>query len=984
MKHNALKQSYSVIKFMKNGAFLNYRTRFLLLLLVGLLALISFSCAGSDRLTIATEHAESRLEEIPLMPNARTGFLSSGMRYYLLDNSMPEGRVLLTLVVDAGSILETEEERGLAHFLEHMAFNGTSRFPKNELLNYLRSLGMRFGPEVNARTSFDSTIYDLEVPIERGANGERRIPERALAIIDDWTWALTFDQTEFENERLVLIEEYRFRMGANERVNRQIYPVLFRDSLYAERLPIGLLSVLETTPIERLIDYYERWYRPENMAIIIVGDFDVDLLETELELHFPVHREQDNFFTRPRHDLRQPEPGSLQIIALTDHELTDSYVELYWQRQPLPRHSDMASFREGLINELIDTMLYMRFQEEAVKLQTPYAWAGAGTFDFAASSRFYYIAAQSREGEIEGTLNELLLTKESLIRYGFVAEELNEAKSSLLSYLDRMVAEEGRHQSSRYIRAFTQHFLSNSPAPGFSWELETARALLPGINLDDINRTVRSYFAEDDLTIIITAPDSEGPFIPREAQIRTIAMESRNAQIAPPSRTALSDNLLDYTPRPGSIVSESRDSDTGAVRWALSNGAEVILRESRNTNNQITFYALAQGGSYSFGSDAAQGSSALAVSADMAAAMLGASGLGSFTRTELNRFLQDKQASLSFWSQPFLRGFQGSATVQDAETLFELLYLNFVHPRLDAEPIEVMLSQQRTSLNNMENDPSSAFLREFSRLVAGNPRFHPRTTEDMDLVIIDAATRYISMSLNPSDYTFVFVGNMDIAMMRPLVENYIASIPAGTQSFNRWAETDPRRPVYVDRNFFRGSDERSMVNLSWYRPYDFSEEANAAASILDAYLEIVLNDAIRESLGGVYAIGSSFVMSPVSRPELNGIVRFICDPNRAEELLDEVIAELQKVANGQIDSTIFAQALEAVLQGHDELVQRDNLIAQSYANSVRIFNSPLSRQDNRPHYYRAVRPADLQGMMRMLLNGNYIRMILYPEAGSGE
>ena len=972
MKHNALKQAYP-------GAFSDYRLKFPLFILLGLLLALSLSCAGTDRLS---SMAESRSEEIPLMANARTGLLSSGMRYYLLDNAMPEGRALLTLVVDAGSILETEEERGLAHFLEHMAFNGTTRFPKNDLLNYLRSLGMRFGPEVNARTSFDYTIYDLEVPTERGSNGERRIPERALAIIDDWTWALTFDLEEFENERLVLIEEYRFRMGANERVNRQIYPVLFRDSLYSERLPIGLLSVLETAPIERLINYYERWYRPENMAIIIVGDFDVDLLETELELHFPVHREQDNYFTRPRHDLRQPEPGSLQTITVTDHELTDSYVELYWQRLPLPRNMDMAAFREDLIDNLIDTMLSIRFQEEAVKLQTPYAWAGAGTFGFAAQSRFYYIVAQSREGEIEGTLSELLLTKESLIRYGFVEEELNEAKSSILSYLDRMVAEEGRHQSSRYIRAFTQHFLDNIAAPGFSWELETTRALLPGINLEEINSVVRSYFAEDDLTIIITAPDSELSSIPSDAQIRTIAAESRYAQIAAPVRSTLSENLLDYIPRPGSIVSESIDSETGATRWALSNGAEVILRESRNTNNQITLYALAQGGSYSYGSTGIVPNAA-AASADMAAAMLGASGLGSFTRTELTRFLQDKQASLSFWSQPFLRGFQGSATVQDAETLFELLYLNFVHTRLDAEPIEVMLSQQRTSLSNMENDPTSAFLREFSRVAAGNPRFHPSATEDLDLVNIDEALRFITMSLNPADYTFVFVGNMDIQMMRPLIENYIASIPRGNQNFNRWAETDPLRPSRVERNFFRGSDERSMVNLSWYSPYPFSEEAHAAASILDAYLEIALNDAIRESLGGVYAIGSSFVVTPVSRPELSGIVRFICDPNRAEELLDAVILELQNIASGDINNVIFAQALEAVLQGHDELVQRDNLIAQSYANSVRIFNSPLSRQDNRPNYYRAVTVRDVQEMMRLLLGGNYIRMILYPEQGHG-
>ena len=912
-------------------------------------------------------------EPVPFMENARTGTLSSGIRYYLLDNPRPEGRAFLSLVVDAGSILETEEERGLAHFVEHMAFNGTARFPGQDLINYLRTLGMRFGPEVNARTSFDYTIYDLEVPVEIGAGGERRIPERALAVIDDWTWSLVFDADDFENERLVILEEYRFRMGAQERVNRQLFPVLFRDSRYAERLPIGTLEVLENAPVERLIEFYEKWYRPENMAIIIVGDFDVDLLEAELENHFPVHRIWERDFTRPRYDLRLPVSGSLETLVITDHELTQSSVELFWQRNPEIARADLSAYRELLIGNLIGSMISMRFQEEMLKEETPYAWAGAGSFNYAYSSGFYYLSAMPRTGAVTETLEELLLTKESLYRYGFLQEEVNEAKAYIISNLERMVAEEGRHQSSGFIRSFTQHFLNNAPAADYSWELNTVRNMLPGISLEEINATVRSYFAEDDLTIIITATESERSLLPDDSQIRAMVYEAGMAYITPPAREALTGEILDHIPSRGSIVTESIDSETGALRWVLSNGAEVILFETNNTNNQISLYASARGGTLSVSEESS-------VSALLAADMLNYSGLGSFSRTELMRLLIDKQVSLSFWAMGYERGFRGSTSVQDQQTLFEMLYVNFTRPRFENETINVLLNQYRSSLREEENDPAYVLYREVQRSISGNPRHHAVSAEDLDRVNIDDAMAFILRSLNPADYVFVFTGIIDPVIMRPLVENYIASIPAYEpgREFNTRAVPDPRRPQFLESEIYFGMDNRSIVELNWFIPMTFSEEAHANTSVLNDYLGIRLNDRIREDLGGVYAIGSWFYVSPQSG-ELSGRVVFYCDPARVDELIEAVIYELEDIAAGNIDPIVFNQAVEAVLRGYEDLLQRDNTIAESFANSVMIFDSPLARLYNRPRYFGAVREEGLVEIMTHILNGNYIRVVLYPE-----
>ena len=944
---------------------------FFLFLAVLCLFSVFLSCAGGG--SFASGGLGRARDPVPFMANARTGVLPSGMRYYLLENTRPEGRAFLTLAVNAGSILETEEERGLAHFVEHMAFNGSARFPKSELLNYLRSLGMRFGPEVNARTSFDFTIYDIEVPVETGPDGLRRIPERALAVLDDWTWALTFDPDDFENERLVILEEYRFRMGARERINRQIYPVLFRDSRYAQRLPIGTLEVLENVGVEGLIEFYQRWYRPENMAIVIVGDFEADILEAELERHFPVRNipAAAGPFNRPIFDLRRPERGNFETLIVTDLELTNPRIDLYWKRSPEPRRQDLSFYRESLADELIDTMIALRFHEDALRSENPYVWAGAGTSNFGFSSRFFLMAAQAKTASVTATLGELLLVSESLIRHGFVQDELDAAKSYLISSLEQMVYEEDRLESSNFISAFTQHFLNGSPVPDVSWELHAVKSLLPGIDLREINRTVRNYFAADDLIIIISAPESERENLPDHGEIAAMFTETRRAGVAPPARNISRGDLLAYLPEPGRIVSESIDAETGALRWGLSNGAEVILRESRNTNNQIAFYALARGGTFSVPEEAA-------VSAALAADMLSASGLGPHSRPELTRILLDKQVSMSFWTQSFLRGFQGSAAMQDAQTLFEMIYLGFTQPGFDPEAVNALLAQRRSAMANQENDPSFVFRREVTRTIHGNPRYHPIVLADLDRVNLDDAMAFMESGLNPGDYTFVFVGNMNMPVMRSLAESYLASIPPGP-ALNQWTDIDPLRPPDTAREIYRGIDERSVVDLRWFRPLEFTEEKFAAASALSDYLEIQLNDVIREALGGVYSIGSAVSLSLVPRGELLGIVTFTCDPARVDELIQAILEELQKIARGEIDQNVFDQAIEAMIQGHEDLIQRDIMIAQSYANSVQIFNSPLSRQDRRPFHYRAVSINDVQRVMGELLEGSLIRMVLFPQ-----
>ncbi|MCL2374314.1 MAG: insulinase family protein, partial [Treponema sp.] len=891
------------------------------------------------------------------------------------ENSRPEGRAFLILAVDAGSVLEAEEERGLAHFVEHMAFRGTARFPGAEVTNYLRALGMRFGPEINAHVSFDETVYRIEVPVETRADGRRMVPVRALEMLDDWSRAVSFYPEAVESERLVVIEEYRFRMGARERINRQMFPVLLRGSRYADRLPIGSLEVLENATVQHLRAFYERWYRPENMAVIIVGDFDAAYLQSQLADHFPARPDDAGLepFYRPRHDLRMPQRGNLETLVLTDAELSHSRVDLYWKRAPQRRGTDIASYRQRIIDNLIGSMLAMRFDEAAARPGTPFIAAGGGAINFGYSSRFYVLMAQANSGGVTGSLRDLLLTRETLSRHGFTQEEKDIAAAALVSRMQRAVSEKDRQLSGSFVGFFTGHFLRGDIVPDVQWELEAITRLLPGITLREINRAVRSYFADDDLTIIITAPEEEAPSLPTDVEIRAMAAGIRGSRIARPVINRARGDILAAVPQPGAIVSETVDRETGAIRWRLSNGAEVILKETAHRNNEISFLAQARGGTLSATEEGA-------VSAALAADMLSVSGLGSHTRTDLVAMLADRQVSLSFWTQNYLRGFRGLSTAQDIQVLFEMLYLSFTQPRFDPDAVEAALDQRRSNMAFAENDPNTAFRREITRTIHGNPRFHPLELADLQRFDTNEALEFIRRGLNPADYTFVFAGNIDLPVLRSLTETYLASIPRA-QAFDEWAQIDPRRP---DDDTFReirmGMEERSIVYLSWFIPYAHSEERASAVSVLNEYLDIRLIDEIREELGGVYTISSWVSISPfVGSGELSGGVFFVTDPGRVDELVSAVRAEFSAIAAGSIDMGVFAKSVEALIQGHEQAIQNNAHIAQSFANSAVIFDSPLSRLNRRPDSVRAVSPADIAAVMGELLGGSLVSLVLLPE-----
>jgi len=926
-------------------------------------------------------------DPVPAKAGLRSGKLPNGLSYFILENSLPAGRAYLTLAVNAGSVLENDDERGLAHFVEHMAFTGTTRFPGTELIDYLRSLGMRFGPEVNAYTSFDETVYGIETPVEQHDDGIKRIPGKALAILDDWTYAVTFTPEAVEKEKAIIMEEYRSRLGAQERIiRRQFLPLIFRGSRYADRLPIGLPEIIQNATAEQLKDFYRRWYRPDNMALILVGDFDGAVLEKELASQFSAPAAEGPL-VRPWFDLPEPEKGALTTAVASDPELPASMVYLYFKRGSSSLERTLQAYRSDLIDYLIEMMIDFRFHEKAAAGDTPYVATGSWSARYGRNSLYYSMAAQAKAGRSAETLEALLLEKERLVRYGFIPAELDRAKRTFLANLEMKEAEKDRRESEEYLEELSADFLHDQFALDLEWELDAARALLPAIGLITVNSALRSYYADDDLTVFIAAPEAEAagtPGLPDKAGIAAMIGKSRAAELEPPGTKTAALSPVSEAPKPGLVLS-ARQDDSGAEIWELSNGMRLILMETANKNNELEFYAMARGGTTSAAELLAERGFSPAeerFSAELAAEIQGASGLGDLSRPELMDFLAGKQATLAFWAGTFSRGIRGASSVKDLPVLFELLYASFTQPRIDDAGVQRILDYYKTRLLQEVDNPEAIFSRELTRLINNNhPLFIPMEREDLDQVSEKAAFAFLTMALNPADYTLVMAGSLgDRKELRGLAETWLASIPAvKLPRWNQWAKPEVKRPKKAEKVIHKGKEEKSNVYLGWFTPKTWTSQDNAAALVLNEYLDIVLTDEIREALGGVYSVSARASLSIMPAGELSLGIYFVCGPAREAELRNAVRERLAVLAGGTIDGETLDRAKEALVKSFERSLENNGFIARNLATFTVITGEPLSHFAQRPGLYRSVTAENIRLIAAELLAGDHIELILLPE-----
>ena len=848
----------------------------------------------------ALEHARTGAlrDPMPVGPGVTVGQLENGLQYYIRENSEPANRAEFSLVVKVGSVVEDEDQLGLAHFLEHMAFNGTENFEKQELIDFMESIGMRMGADLNAGTSFDETRYMLQIPTD-----SPEVMANTFQILEDWAHGLTLDPEEIDKERGVIIEEWRLRRGAAARIQDEQFPVLLRDSRYAERSPIGTVESLETFEHEALRRFYRDWYRPDLMAVIAVGDFDGAEVEALLIEHFEGISAPEN--PRERIEYSVPDHDETLFTIVTDEELTSTSVAVY-HMLALDEQETIGGYRQQLVEGLYNGMLNLRLGEIARNPNPPFLGAGSSKGSLVRSKGAYLLSANVPEDGIERGLEVVFTEAERVARFGFTASELERQKIDVLRGIERAYTDRANRGSASYAAEYSRAFLDDEPIPGIEYEFELYKRFIPEMTLTEVNQIGSEWIRPQNRVVVVTGPEKEDLDMPSEEALLAVLTGVADMEITAYEETVIDQPLLAEIPE-GSTVVGTREFAEDIVEWELGNGVRVALKPTDFREDQVLFQGFSPGGT-SLASDEEW------IPASSATALIQGGGLGPFNTTDLRRVLTGKVASARPFISSFEEGVTGSGSPQDLETMFQLIYMTFTAPRADPEYFEVFNTRNRTSLQNRDASPAVAFNDAINRIMTQDAlRSRPVTVETLDHTDLGGSLAFYQDRFeDASDFTFIFVGNIDLDVMRPLVERYLGGLPS-TNRVETWRDLGERPPRGVIEEIVRkGLEPQSQTRLFFTGSIDYGDRSQRLGiAVMTSVLETRLREVLREELGGTYSVsvGSSFSWRPAGQYRLS--ISFGSDPERADELLAAVYEEVDRLKNSPPDEAEVNDVLEA-------------------------------------------------------------------------
>lgn len=819
---------------------------------------------------------------LPLDPAVKTGTLPNGIRYYIRQNAKPEKRAELRLVVNAGSILEDDDQRGLAHFVEHMAFNGTKNFAKNDIVKYLESIGVRFGADLNAYTSFDETIYILPVPTDSAG-----ILERSFRFLGDVANGVLFDSTEVVAERGVVLSEWRSGLGAGERLRDKQFPVIFRGSRYAERLPIGKPEILEQATPGPLKRFWRDWYRPDLMAVVAVGDVEPARFERLIRQTFASVPRRTA--PRARTQAAIPAHDSTLVTIATDAELTSSNVGVLWKR-PGRATRTVGALRNDLIEQLYNGMLNLRFQELALKPEAPFTGAGASSGSFVRGSEIVSLDAGAKEGRLIETLQALLVEAERVARHGFLASELDRARTSTLRGYERAFTERDKTPSGAYVDEYISHYLSGEGSPGIAFEYAAAQKLLPSITLAEVNAVAATRAGAANRVVTVTLPEKAGLTPPTEAEVRAVFGTVMAATIAPWTETVAEGALVATEPTAGRVVSEKVVAGQNITDWTLSNGVRVLVKPTDFNADQILVSAYSPGG-------ASLVADKDAFKTSLAPSIIAAGGVGNFSAIDLRKKLTGKVASAQPSIADLSEGMSGAASPKDLETLMQLLYLRFTAPRADSTVFAAQLQQFEQFLKNKDANPMAVFSDTIQQTLAqGHPRARPLSVEMLkELELNELLSIYRTRFSDASDFTFFFVGNVDPQTLKPLVERWLGALPgAGSKESPRDAGPKQFAGV-IEKTVRKGIAPQSQSVVLYAGTAPWNRDESYTLSSLGELLQMRLLDRLRETLGGTYSVNVSTAFSRRIRQEWQVAIQYGSAPDKADTMYAAVRDELAKL-----------------------------------------------------------------------------------------
>ncbi|HEX7585700.1 MAG TPA: insulinase family protein [Prolixibacteraceae bacterium] len=906
---------------------------------------------------------------IPTDPKVSKGVLPNGMTYYVRANSTPKNRADLYLVVKAGSVDEDDNQLGLAHFAEHLAFNGTKNFPKHDLINYLESIGMEFGPEINAYTSFDETVYMIKVPLDSA-----QFMDKGLQVLYDWAGQVTDADDEIDKERGVIHEEWRGGRGADERMMQKWLPVFLHHSKYAERLPIGKMEVVDHFAPELLRKFRKDWYRPDMEAIVVVGDFDQQAMVkhiTEMFSKIPANKDP-----RKKSVYDIPDHQETLVSVVSDKEAQYAVAQIFY-KHPLEKSKTIGDYRKSLVEGLYNAMINNRLAELTQKENPPFMFANSGYSALFGPKSVYNSVAVCQNGKIEAGIKTVLTENERVLKFGFTQSELDRQKTAMLTSVENAFKEREKQKSNDYAEEYKRNFLTTEePFPGIENEYNYYQVFIPEIKLDEVNALAQKWITKENRVVILTAPEVAGSVLPSEADIRKYLDDVERTPVQPYADKVMNKPLIPVEPVAGSITSIRKIDPVDAEEWTLSNGAKVIVKATDFKDDEILFSAYSLGGNslYELKDD---------VSADLAPTILGLSGLGEFDKISLDKLMSGKAVSLSPNLSDLREGFSGSSSVKDAESLFQLIYMYFVGQRTDQSAFNSFITRTAGILENKKTSPEAAF--QDTLLVVSSsysPRKRPMTTELLKEADLSRITEINHERFSDaSNFKFFFVGKIDKEALKKLVVKYLASIPS-THKNENWKDPGIKEPSgIIDKTVYKGQDAKSMQYLVFHGDFDYNRRNLLLISAVGKILTTRLLEVIREDKSSVYYIDASPSVEKYPEPKYDMFIYYGADPAKLSELKEAVFAQIKDIATNGPTAADLQKAKEKLLRERETNLRENKYWLSVLSNTYFNYDADFSHFADYESIVNSFSADDIKAAAKKWFDfGNYYGVALKPEA----
>lgn len=910
------------------------------------------------------------VDKLPLDPKVKIGRLENGLTYYIRQNKKPEQKVELRLVLNAGAINEDDDQRGLAHMAEHMAFNGTTNFKKNDIVSFLQDIGVGFGVDLNAYTSFDETVYMLPIPTDKPGN-----LEKGFQVLEDWAHNVTYVDADIEGERSIILEESRLGKGASDRMFKKIYPQLFAGSKYGDRLPIGLDSIIKNFKYDVIRRYYKDWYRPNLMAVIVVGDIDPAKAEEMIRKHFSSLKNPPQERRREYADV--PPYKNAQAAVVTDKEATSYNIGIFYPAYKSSPSSSIGDYREDLIEQMYTSMLNQRLQELTQKENPPIIFASSNFQTFARGYQAFNVFAGTGTEDVNKGLNAVAEEIERVKRYGFTPAELERAKKNTLTFYEKAYNNRDKTESENYVQEYVNHFLEQEPTPGIEKEFEYAKTLLPGITIEEVNAMTKRFKDEKNKFVFVLGPDPKpNQKLPEEKDLLAIMDASEKADIKPYEEKAIATTLIATQPKAGKVVSQTRRAVLKTTELKLSNGVTVTLKPTDFKNDQIVMGATRAGGKNNYGL-------ADKYNAEYATAIVNTMGVGEFSPTDLKKALAGKSVSVNPVFSSTSEGVRGNSTVKDIETLFQLTYLYFTNPRKDTALFNSFVQKNKSQYANLSANPQAAFIDTmYKTLFSNNPQAPVAVpkSEYYDKITLDRSFAiYKERFGDANGMNFVFVGSFTEAEIIPLIEKYIASLPATNKKFtfadNKVRPVNGKKTLIVNK----GKEEKSLILAFYTGELPYSEDLELKVRAMSEILNIRIIEELREKVQGIYGGGTFAELEKYPYPNYSFVLQLPCGPEKVDTLLKAVNKEFKMLVKDGPAQSYLDKVKKQWIESYKTNIKENNTWLAKILDYKLLGGDPKRFVDYEK-FVEKLTVKDVQQAAKLVLEGkNRFIAILMPE-----